>query len=540
MKKLLNISLIITLTLNTAGSLSYAGPKEEALDYVAKSEEAARVTAENRFFDYLRTNIEKAAASIPNGKNYIEINESINYTKSKIGELVSKFNDSFGRVKNADGADVLELYENLNNLYSDIRALERIRDRQILAGVRVSSTIGQGIEQVTNQILKVCEEGFAENVNMPELPPVRPVIPQYKIEMSIYGNDSGVAVAPPSFEAHGAKTEWVAPAAAVATAFGAGLHGYLATGSLAAFSSGASLTTGALAMGAGFGLAVGLTAYAISMEQAIEESREVTDAMWIVFDRKADAQTVKQEFKKLCEPLVSRLQNLPQKFEKIVVTKDAAAIADYKKQSDAVDKAMNELVQLNQLMKKKEDVLIEESKKLPEDQRAAFIEKGMHDSEERANYINFLKNQDQDIPFDMLEVAFIKILTEQKTMESSLQTYFDSLFKSQVQSFAVELGKLAQVVRNLSIKKEVRDMIREETTIYTEVGAAYREFDGAFSQYIKELFALGQTVNARIRLAAWVKKVNDLVVKYPTSKAAKVLQNEASQIVKILGLGNEK
>lgn len=538
MRKLVILSLVSSLLLN---STAYAGPKEDAYAYVAKTEDAARAHAQNLLMTYVRDNASILQMQASKNDALVSIVGEMNQSNSKVNILLEKFlstkTSADEQMSFLSTEDLDQLYDELNTLYINTRAAETVRDQEILRNFGKVASLRHDLEYVRTSVLKVCKEGVASNLDFSELPAVRPVPPAFSIYLSGEMNSSGdVSTNAPRFTMDGENLEWVAPVAVTAAALGAGTHAYFTTNlGMQAFSGTAALSSTSMMVGAGVGIGVALIAYGIAMTEAINQSKEVSGALWIVFDKKANAETVRAEFQKLCEPLVAKLEGIP---ARIMALNDsnADAVKLYGEQKIKVDKVMAELEKLSKAIQQKEQELTLVAEGATEADKKKWVEEKMLDSDEKKAYLNYMKDVDQSVFFEMLEITLIELSRSYKKVQDDIYKHFDDLFKTQMKKYNKDLNAIIQTIRKLRFKPTTLAAIKEEAKLYEDLAGAYREFDVAFAKYIDDLFMLGQTIDSRERLQNWLKLAEELSQKYPTSMSAKVLKAQAQQVIRILEL----
>ncbi len=533
MKKIINSSLAAVLAFNIVGSSAFAGPQEDARAYVASSQEAARVHAENLLFQYIKdtaVGLGNQASGTP------EFNAMLADIKKR-EESIKLLANKFVQKKDPTGfQSSQELSQELNGLYVQVRAQERIRDRLILENQAIVSDLRGGVSYVQNSIIQVCSEGIASNINYPELPSVKPIPPVYSFYLSGGYSGGDFKVNAPEFQMSGENTEWVAPVSVASAAVGSAVYATLTTNvTFTAALGGAGVGPAAMAAGLGVGAAVALVAYAYSMDKAISESKKVSDAKWIVFEGTANAESVRSEFKKICEPMVTRLVGLNEKIN-LLNSNNPEALAEYEDSKIQVKNMMAALKEVSSAVHKKEQDLTTLAKEQPEDKREAWIDSELRKSDERKAYTDFMASLDKNIFFDMLEISLIELSQQSDVLTKELSPFYEKLYSSSVKKYNKELNVLIETVRKLSFKPQTIEALNEEISLYKELGSAFREFDASFAQYLSELYRLGQTVESRARLLKWKSAADKLIVKYPASTSAKVLKVQAEQVIKILGI----
>jgi hypothetical protein len=362
----------------------------------------------------------------------------------------------------------------------------------------------------------------------------------------IFSGDGSVTVQP---DAPSVQTEKINGANAAAlygltTAGGYVLGAYLLTGKVVLTQAAASTLTSAQAMGAmGVGLgvtaAVALVIYVDGLLEAIEKSKEVSDAHWIVHNEKADAETVRAEFKKVCEPFATAASQLPARMN-LIKSGDAAAMTALEDDRRSVEKITTETMELQKRVNEEYSRILKtlaedpQVAKMTEEEREKKVAEMLERSEPYGKMKEFTANTTSEMLMKVFEVGFLELLINSERVEKAMAEQYKDLFKNQTDVHFEKIVRLGQLARRMAIPAKISKLVKAEVAANIKIGKLFREFDLAFADYIQKELTFSFDDSFLRKLRTWMENVGVARKGLPDSPTLKVLEGRGKSLMALL------
>jgi hypothetical protein len=550
------LSILLSFSL-AASPVAMAGPKEDAREVVASSQRAARDKARMVFHEYLQQAALQTANVLSLADNFNQMSDNLGTQINDLEKLRLQLAQAMEKAEVPQDPDNVDrvlshmsaIYTTTSDLYVAARAAEKQRDYKILKNGSIAEEIRNSLDTFLVNLQTTCQNGIPANFEYPDLPAVRPIVPSYSFGVNV-GVDSGgyTSVQPqvPNVQTKGLKGDTANAVYTTAYAGGFVLGAYLVTGHLVLTGTAAAALTASQALAAtGIGAAVAaviaLVVYFDALFDAIKDSRDVSDAMWIVFNEKADAETVRSEFKKLCQPFAERVANVRERI-KAVSLNDKQAIADFDAESKEVQTSQEELSKLQQAYDSKS---LEIKAALDADPNFAKADDASKQKEmmnrlagadELKALKNYINNSQSDFMMKMFEVSLMNIGLHSEKVDAAMQVQYGSLFKKQADEHLAKIVSIAILGRRMAVPKEVRDLIQTELQANTRIAYLFRQFDASFANYVHMELTLGQDNGYKDELAQWLKNVKTAQKEFPASPTLKTLVARGESFLQYLGV----
>lgn len=546
------------LALTLAAGPAYAGPEQDARAYVESTRQGARDKARLIFHQYLQEAQFQAANVLKYSDTFEQSTQNLaNQTSAleklrlQLAQAVEKADapPEIGNVEQMSD-QLMAIYQSTGDLYAAARTAEKNRDYLILKNGQADAEIKQSFNSFLRNIQTTCSNGIAANFEYPDLPPIRPIVPSYSFGVNVSvdgGGNTSVQPQVPSVQTK--KLNGDTATAVYTTSYAGGwiLGAYLVTGKIiltgaAAAGMTASQVLAASGIGLGVAAVVALVVYFDGLFSAIEQSREVSNALWIVHNEKADAETVRAEFKNICRPFADRAAKIQTRVNAIK-NGDAQAIADLKAESDSVQADQDKL---NSLQKAMDDELVQIKKdmdsdpniaKLTDDQRSELAMKRLAESQSYTDMQTYIKSSQTDFLMNMFEVSLINIGTHITDVDKAMQLQYKDLFKNQTDQHLAKIQNLAVMGRRLAIPQSVRDLVQAEVKANARIAGLFREFDSDFAGYVQTELTIGQDETYKPKLVKWLEDVKAAQKDLPASPTLKMLVTRGESFLKFLGAG---
>lgn len=536
---------------------AFAGPKSDARAYVETTREGAREKARMLFQEYLQGSALESLKVNEYAGKFNDLSENL---KNKLADLELQRLRLAQAVEKADlpqGTqnvqvmiqNLLPIYENLSQIYISARAAEKNRDYLILKNGKVGDDIQRSFQLFLKNITTTCENGIAANFSYPSLPAIRPVLPSYSFGVMASVDSGGNFTATPQIPNVQTENLNGDTAAAVYTSAYAGgyvLGAYLITGKVVMTATAAQTLTAAQALGAsgiGLGVAavVALAVYFDGLFSAISKSREVSDALWIVHNDKADAETVREEFKAICKPFAERISKVRDRLSAIDA-QDPKALKDIKADRELVrsERAKLERLQtaLNErLVAIKAEVEAEaEVKKLNEDQKQELAMQRLKGSYAYVDMQSFIKESKSELLMKMFEVSLIDIGLHIVQVDEAMTIQYQELFKNQTEQHLNKIMNLAMLGRRLAIPNSISELVEAELKANSLIAKLFRQFDANFAGYVQMQLTLGYDDSYKPKLIEWLEEVKKAQKDLPKSETLKVLVSRGQTMLNFIGV----
>jgi hypothetical protein len=550
-------AIALTLAFMMSSQAAFAGPVSDAKTYVANSQEAAREIARSLFHQYLMS-------SAINAQNAVEYSNGVAETTLAIQTEIENLEALRKKLALAE-ADALDASEEtgfdevasrfatarkaFEKIYSDAKASQGFRDYLILNGLNQAASLQLAYSGFLSNIENTCRSGIAASIGYPELPPIRPIVPTYSFGVSFKTDGNGnTSVQPEMPQVDTEKINGDVSQAVIATAMATGytVGAYLVTGKVILSSAAAANMTAAQTMAAsGVGLAaaaaVAVIMYMDGLLDAIKKSREVSDAMWIVFNEKADAETVKSEFRTLCNPLMKKIPEIKTLVARLNEN-DPAAKVQLVQMGASVEPILAEISRLQSLysdeIKKITDDLTAQpnSDQWTAEQRKTWVTERVNKSPAAINFQKYVAGLDENFVNTMMEYNLVQMGAHATEVEQTMQANSKDLFKKQVETKLERLLDLAALNRKMAVPKNIKVAIAAEIKANKVIADLYRSFDTLFATFVTEQLTSSITTEPRQQLREWLKNVRQTQVSLPASQTLKILEKRGTDLLKFLNI----
>lgn len=535
---------------------AFAGPRDDARAYVESTKEGARAKARTLFHEYLQGAALKAAKVSEHSDklNQLSLNlkdqiEKLNKLNLRLAQAVERSDINLGS-QNVDNVTkiVRESFESVSELYVAAQAAQKKRDRIILEGGQVHHEIQNSFKLFLDNINETCSQGIAANFAFPDLPAIRPILPSYSFGVTVTVDSNGNTSTTPQIP--NVQTNQLNGDAASMVYTGAYLGGYvlgayLLTGKVVLTSAAAQSLTAAQALGAsGIGLgvaaAVALAVYFDGLFSAISKSREVSDALWIVHNDKADAETVRAEFKAICQPFAERISKVKNRLVAIE-NNDAKALEELKADREIVRVEQTKLLDLQRVLDLKLTEIRNEVnndpelKKLDDRQKQEAIMNRVQSLRTYADMQDYIKNSKSEFLMKMFEVALIDLGLHIVKVEEMMTVQYQELFKEESDRYLKKITDLAKLGRRLAIPQTVKELVDAEISANKRIASLFTQFDMNFAGYVQMQLSLGYDNSYKPRLMAWLNEVKKAQRELPSSETLKVLVVRGQSMLDFIG-----
>lgn len=550
------LSILLSVSVTTS-PFAMAGPQDDARAVVASSQQAARDKARIVFHEYLQQSALQAAHVLGYADRFDLLSENLAKQIADLEKFRLRLAQAMEKAEvsqdpnnvNRIVGQMEAIYRSTSDLYVAARAAEKKRDYIILKNGGVSEKIRDSLSKFLESIKTTCQDGIPANFEYPDLPSVRPIVPSYSFGVN-FGVDSGGTTSAqfqvPSVQTKNLKGETATAVYTTAYAGGFVLGAYLATGHLvltgtAAAALTASQALAATGIGAAVAAVVALVVYFDALFDAISQSRDVSNAMWIVFNGKADAETVRSEFKNICRPFADRVSNIQDRIAALT-SGDQQAIDDLSAERKEVREGQQQLMELQKAL---DEQMIQIKKDLDADvqfvnadekAKTTEVMRRLSDSRPAKDMQAYIKNTKSDFLMKMFEVALIDIGTHIDQVDQAMREQYKQLFKNQTEQHLAKIVNMAILGRRMAVPKEVRELVQTELKANTRIGYLFRQFDVAFADYVQMELTLGQNGAFKGKLAKWMSDVKTAQKEFPDSPTLKLLVTRGESFLQYLGV----
>lgn len=564
--------LIFALTFGVSTPPCLAGEYEElSKEYVDRSHQMAKQIAFATFqsvligslFDVMGTDfgqIEGAFAIIESSKSELE---RILQKIRKSDLTMKSVNHRLEKENNLDPKDAEELYRKVSNLsqqyleYASV--IERISldvtDFDLSSQVIRSFVYGSALE-FEKRLTQQCRDGVAVDLRNPTLPQIPPLTVPLSVQLGykIFGTDSGVALSNTSFVVGGGMDESSSSAKWALLLAGSQILGeFMVSGNVVMAGAGATAASGAAAGISLAGAAVGLGIFAaVAVGQYIyldlENKKMANDlqlANRFAFDQTANSETVRNEFKNICQTTLPMFKGFASAIEvnlkeptaswKQLESRVKATAQSLKEYSEKLNKKRSGILQeylqdlkargLNAVNPYQErydlDLSIlnlEREKRLSERQKLSdsvinnlaekreaevvkkkeiaetilSIERQVQESDEQKEFHTFIQGLSFQTVVELIQYSFYQTALQAESMSNRLANNLSEIKKkidlASVRKMASKYAGIARLVKSFSLSSEARELLNMRYRGNQELKQILTRMDDAILKYVEAFF----------------------------------------------------
>lgn len=513
MRKLIS-SILITQTI---AAQSFAGYVDDARRYVADSKETAQKISQIIFNEHIRMAYERTM--ILQSQNQDQLSELQSYK-----DLHREFKKSLAQIDPVRSQQMTtDLVEQVTDKLSEAYRQASVRQQQMqileARAASVASKMRESNDYFIASMQEVCEQGVAEDVRLPNLPPVTPIVPSYEIEATV------------TIPFEGGETEFGANATANHPDYeAASMASTLATAGSSYFLS----TAASMGVGVAVAAVVAISAHI----NAIKESNKIADAAEDVFWNTATSEDVVENYRKICTPIVAKLIEA-QQTAKDILSGNENVLAKHQKSQELAKEIYADYQNLS-IEVAKIKLSIEERLKVSveEDKLEAEVKKELAETPEYKNYIVLEEKIADTMPELLVGVIVETYVNSEKLSDKVVKLESDKQYEKlkDVSSLITKL-RYANHLQKIELQRRgTLELMRREIQANKELGKLYKSFDLAIGEYIYAQLVIGETSKEIATLKSVKAKFLELKRINPYSRVLKKFETRFKTYTNALGL----